>query len=75
MVDGNGFVAAFVGGLAFGELRGRGEAREVFYVEQTSGSRAFIALLTWLSSGRGRPDVGDAGTGEMLGYAVLPASP
>jgi NhaP-type Na+/H+ or K+/H+ antiporter len=42
--DGNGFVAAFAGGIAFGHWAGRAGPKEVFYVEQTSG---LASLLVW----------------------------
>lgn len=41
---GNGFVAAFAAGLAFGHLAGERGPREVFYVEQTAG---LASLLVW----------------------------
>jgi NhaP-type Na+/H+ or K+/H+ antiporter len=41
---GNGFVAAFVAGIAFGHVAGRGAPAEVFYVEQTAG---LASLLVW----------------------------
>jgi sodium/hydrogen antiporter len=41
---GNGFVAAFAGGIAFGHLAGNRGPREVFYVEQTAG---LASLLVW----------------------------
>jgi NhaP-type Na+/H+ or K+/H+ antiporter len=47
-LGGNGFVAAFVAGLAFGHAAGRGGTREVFYVEQTAG---LVSLMTWLLFG------------------------
>ena len=37
LADANGFVAAFAAGSAFGAFAGRGEEREVYYVEQTCG--------------------------------------
>jgi sodium/hydrogen antiporter len=43
-MHGNGFVAAFAGGLAFGHLAGERGPREVFYVEQTAG---LASLLVW----------------------------
>jgi NhaP-type Na+/H+ or K+/H+ antiporter len=45
LVDGNGFVASFVGGLAFGNTAGRGEEKEVYYVEQTGGLASAVAWL------------------------------
>ena len=48
LVDGNGFVAAFVGGLAFGAVaRERGE-KEVYFVEQTAD---LAAMMSWLVFG------------------------
>ena len=45
---GNGFVAAFAAGIAFGHIAGRGGPHEVFYVEQTAG---LASLLVWLLFG------------------------
>ncbi|MCA2211471.1 cation:proton antiporter [Jidongwangia harbinensis] len=66
---GNGFVAAFAGGIAFGHVAGRGGPREVFYVEETAG---LASLLVWLLFGAfavpllyGQLDV------ALLLYAVL----
>ncbi|MEU8613714.1 cation:proton antiporter [Actinoplanes sp. NPDC048791] len=66
---GNGFVAAFAGGIAFGQVAGRGGPREVFYVEETAG---LASLLVWLLFGAfavpllyGRVDL------ALLLYAVL----
>jgi sodium/hydrogen antiporter len=47
-VGGNGFVAAFCGGLAFGALAGPRAPEEVVYVEQTGG---LVSLLVWLAFG------------------------
>ncbi|WP_433383101.1 cation:proton antiporter [Actinoplanes sp. CA-142083] len=68
-LDGNGFVAAFVAGLAFGHAAGRGEAREVFYVEQTAG---LVSLLTWLLFGAvAVPVVIGHADWRTLAYALL----
>jgi NhaP-type Na+/H+ or K+/H+ antiporter len=68
-LDGNGFVAAFVGGLAFGTSAGRGEPKEVFYVEQTAG---LASLLTWLLFGAvALPEVIDQTDWRVILYAVL----
>ena len=68
-LDGNGFVAAFVAGLAFGNSAGRGGAREVFYVEQTAG---LVSLLTWLLFGAvAVPIVFEQADWRVIGYAVL----
>jgi NhaP-type Na+/H+ or K+/H+ antiporter len=44
-LDANGFVAAFVGGIAFGAGSGRGREKEVYYVEQTCGLASMVAWL------------------------------
>jgi len=68
-LDGNGFVAAFVAGLAFGNVAGRGGVKEVFYVEQTAG---LVSLLTWLIFGAvAVPVVVEQTDWQVLAYAVL----
>jgi NhaP-type Na+/H+ or K+/H+ antiporter len=68
-IDGNGFVAAFLGGLAFGSSAGAGGTREVYYVEQTAG---LVSVLTWLVFGAiGVPIVLDLASWQILAYAVL----
>jgi NhaP-type Na+/H+ or K+/H+ antiporter len=68
-LEGNGFVAAFVAGMAFGNVAGRGGATEVFYVEQTAG---LASLLTWLLFGAVVvPTVVQEADWRVLGYAVL----
>ena len=47
-VHGNGFIAAFTGGLAYGAAGGRGGARLVPFVEETG---ALVSLLVWLAFG------------------------
>lgn len=47
-VQGNGFVAAFCGGLAFGSLAGGRGPAELAFLEQTSG---LVSLLVWLAFG------------------------
>ncbi len=47
-IHGNGFVAAFCGGLAFGAAAGRRGPAELAFVEQTSG---VVSLLVWLAFG------------------------
>ena len=44
-VDGNGFVAAFIGGLTFGRTAGPRGEREVAFVEETGGLASEIAWL------------------------------
>lgn len=46
--EGNGFVAAFCGGLAFGAVAGRRGPEEVQFLEQASG---LMSLLVWLAFG------------------------
>ncbi|HYJ75599.1 MAG TPA: cation:proton antiporter [Kineosporiaceae bacterium] len=66
---GNGFVAAFVGGLAFGSAAGRASPRAVFYVEQTG---ALAGLLVWTLFGAvAVPVVVDTATWQLVLYAVL----
>lgn len=48
LVDGNGFVAAFVGGLVFGSTAGRGGEKEVYFVEQTG---ELASMVSWLIFG------------------------
>jgi NhaP-type Na+/H+ or K+/H+ antiporter len=47
-VNGNGFVAAFCGGLAFGACAGRRGPAELIFVEQMS---SLVSLLVWLAFG------------------------
>jgi NhaP-type Na+/H+ or K+/H+ antiporter len=47
-LHGNGFIAAFTGGLAFGAISGRGGERLVPFVEETGG---LVSLLVWLAFG------------------------
>jgi NhaP-type Na+/H+ or K+/H+ antiporter len=68
-LGGNGFVAAFVAGLAFGSSAGRGGAKEVFYVEQTAG---LVSMLTWLLFGAvAVPTIIGQADWQVVGYAVL----
>ncbi len=69
VVDGNGFVAAFVGGLTFGAVAGPREEREVAYVEETGG---LASELAWLIFGAlALPTLVDAMSWRVLLYAVL----
>jgi sodium/hydrogen antiporter len=69
VLAGNGFVAAFVAGLAFSHVAGRGGPQEVFYVEQTAG---LFSLLTWLIFGAvAVPAFVENVDWPVLGYAVL----
>ena len=47
-LHGNGFIAAFTGGLAFGAISGRRGERLVPFVEETGG---LVSLLVWLAFG------------------------
>jgi NhaP-type Na+/H+ or K+/H+ antiporter len=47
-VDGNGFVAAFCGGMAFGAAAGPRGPAELAFLEQASGA---VSLLVWLAFG------------------------
>lgn len=68
-VGGNGFVAAFCGGLAFGASAGRRGPAELVFVEQTAG---LVGLLVWLAFGAvAGPIVLDRLTPSMVLYAVL----
>ena len=69
VVDGNGFVAAFVAGLAFGGTAGAAGPDEVAYVEETGG---LVAWLAWLLFGVfGLPIVLDGVEWQQVGYAAL----
>ncbi|HEX6956112.1 MAG TPA: cation:proton antiporter [Agromyces sp.] len=48
VVGGNGFVAAFCGGMAFGATAGRRGRAELVFLEQASG---LVSLLVWLAFG------------------------
>src|SRR5215468_832817 len=68
-VDGNGFIAAFVGGLAYGATSGRSGQPLVPFVEETG---ALVSLLVWLAFGA--VAVAPAVTGltwQIALYAVL----
>ena len=47
-LNGNGFVAAFCGGLAFGGAAGQRGPRELLFLEQAGG---LVSLLVWLGFG------------------------
>jgi NhaP-type Na+/H+ or K+/H+ antiporter len=48
VLQGNGFVAAFCGGLAFGAAAGRRGPSELVFLEQAGG---LVSLLVWLAFG------------------------
>lgn len=69
ITDGNGFVAAFVGGLVFGNVAGRSGEKEVYFVDQSSD---MASMISWLIFGAlAIPVIQDSWTWTMLGYAVL----
>ena len=69
VVDGNGFVAAFAGGLEFGGVAGRGGEKEIYFVEQ---SGAMASMISWLIFGAlAVPMIGESWTWSLLVYAVL----
>ena len=69
MVQGNGFVAAFCGGLAFGAVSDRRGPAELTFLEQASG---LVSLLVWLAFGAiSVPLLPDRLAGSTLLYAVL----
>ena len=69
VVDGNGFVAAFAGGLVFGGVAGRGGEKEIYFVEQ---SGAMASMISWLIFGAlAVPMIGESWTWSLLAYAVL----
>ncbi len=68
-LHGNGFIAAFIGGLAFGSAAGRRGEPLVPFVEETG---ALVSLLVWLAFGAiaVAPLFEDL-TWELVVYAVL----
>ena len=69
VAHGNGFVAAFCGGLAFGASAGRRGASELMLLEQAGG---LVSLLVWLAFGViAIPIMLDRADMTMLLYAVL----
>lgn len=66
---GNGFVAAFCGGLAFGAAAGRRAPAEVAFLEQASG---LVSLLVWIAFGMIAVPLVLTGLGVVtVVYAVL----
>ena len=69
VVGGNGFVAAFCGGLAFGASAGRRGPSELVFLEQATG---LVSLLVWLAFGAvAIPMLLDRMSPVILLYAVL----
>jgi NhaP-type Na+/H+ or K+/H+ antiporter len=69
LVGANGFVAAFIGGIAFGACAGRGGPKEVYYVEQTCGLSSMVAWL--LFGALAVPTLAGSVSGPMFLYAIL----
>lgn len=68
-VSGNGFVAAFCGGLAFGATAGRRGAAELVFLEQAG---SLVSLLVWMTFGLiALPVVVDRISLPVVCYAVL----
>jgi NhaP-type Na+/H+ or K+/H+ antiporter len=68
-LHGNGFVAAFMGGLAFGAAAGQRGPAELLFLEQASG---LVSLLVWLAFGAiAVPIVIDNPDPTTVLYAVL----
>ena len=68
-VHGNGFVAAFCGGIAFGAAAGRRGPAELVFLEQVGGA---VSLLVWLAFGAiAVPIALDRLDWTILLYAVL----
>jgi NhaP-type Na+/H+ or K+/H+ antiporter len=68
-VHGNGFIAAFIGGLAFGTTGGRRGEPLVPFVEETG---ALVSLLVWLAFGAvALVPAMEAVTWQMVLYAIL----
>jgi sodium/hydrogen antiporter len=69
LVDGNGFVAAFVGGLVFGNTAGPGGEKEAYFVEQSAD---LAAMISWLIFGAlAVPAIGRWFEWPVFGYALL----
>ena len=69
VLDGNGFVAAFCGGLAFGAFAGRRAPAELEFLEQTG---TLLASLVWMAFGAiAVPITVDAIDATTVLYAVL----
>jgi NhaP-type Na+/H+ or K+/H+ antiporter len=67
--QGNGFVAAFCGGMAFGAMAGRRGPTELVFLEQSSG---LVSLLVWLAFGAiSLPIMFDTANLTIVLYAVL----
>ena len=69
LVNGNGFVAAFVAGLVFGSTAGPGEVLDVYFVEQVAD---LASMTSWLVFGAVVvPTIGTALGWRVAAYALL----
>ncbi len=69
LLSANGYVAAFVAGIAFGATAGRGGKTEVYYVEQTCG---LVSMVCWMLFGAiAVPTLAADWSWRILLYAVL----
>ena len=69
VLDGNGFVAAFCGGLAFGACAGRRAPQELVFLEQMG---ELVSVLVWLAFGAvAGPIMLERLDARMVLYAVL----
>ena len=69
VLDGNGFVAAFCGGLAFGACAGRRAPQELVFLEQMG---ELVSVLVWLAFGAiAVPIMLERVDARMVLYAVL----
>ena len=67
-VDGNGFVAAFVGGLVFGNVAGPSGEKEVYFVDQSAD---VASMISWLVFGAlAIPVMQETWSWTVLAYAV-----
>ena len=67
-VDGNGFVAAFVGGLVFGSVAGPSGEKEVYFVDQSAD---VASMISWLVFGAlAIPVMQDTWSWSVVAYAV-----
>ena len=68
-IDGNGFVAAFVAGLVFGNVAGPSGEKEVYFVEQSAD---VASMISWLVFGAlAVPVMQVTWSWTLLAYAVL----
>lgn len=69
LLEGNGFVAAFCGGLAFGAVAGRRGPEELVFLDQAGN---LVSMLVWLAFGAiATPIILDRADLTVVLYAVL----